>query len=157
MAEVAREHGWHPPKSLSRIKICRDLRTFWRSLGQKKCLFGSKTVFLEQEVHYYMVYCIFYWVKFANLRLRAKNNAFVANIVNMHLTKIFMTIFAPDERLSSFATLSNTKHTTARNSGVKDAFITNHPIIFIKKRRAARSPVLSLQCGVSMPATITTF
>ena len=28
---------------------------------------------------------------------------------------------------------SNTKHTTARNSGVKDAFITNHPIIFMKK------------------------
>ena len=46
VAEVAREHGWHPPKSLdsdenfmsertyailSRIKICRDLRPFWRS------------------------------------------------------------------------------------------------------------------------------
>ena len=45
---------------LSRIKICRDLRTFWRSLGKKKCLFGSKTVFLGQEVHYYMVYIAYY-------------------------------------------------------------------------------------------------
>jgi len=39
---------------LSQIKICRDLRTFWRSLG-KKVLSRSKTVFLGQEVHYYMV------------------------------------------------------------------------------------------------------
>ena len=28
-----------------------------------------------------------------------KNDSFVAKIVNTHLTKIFMTIFAPDERL----------------------------------------------------------
>ena len=47
-----------------------------------------------------------------------------------------MTIFAPDERLSSFATLSTTMHTNARNSGVKDAFITNHPIFFIKKKES---------------------
>ena len=41
---------------LSRIKICRGLRTFlWRSLG-KKSAFWVKTVLLGQEVHYYMVY-----------------------------------------------------------------------------------------------------
>ena len=34
-----------------------------------------------------------------------KNNVFVAKIVNMRLTKIFMAIFAPDERLPSSATL----------------------------------------------------
>ena len=34
-----------------------------------------------------------------------KNDAFVAKIVNTRLTKIFMTIFAPDERLPSSATL----------------------------------------------------
>ena len=28
--------------------------------GQKKCLFGSKTVFLGQEVHYYMVYIAYF-------------------------------------------------------------------------------------------------
>ena len=42
------------------IKVCRDLRTFWRSLGKKKCLFGSKTVFLGQEVHYYIVYIAYF-------------------------------------------------------------------------------------------------
>ena len=68
VAEVAREHGWHPSKSLDSDKnfkpehtlFCRELRfvathileIFW----QKKCLFGSKTVFLGQEVHYYMKY-----------------------------------------------------------------------------------------------------
>ena len=34
-----------------------------------------------------------------------KNGAFVAKIVNTGLTKIFMAIFAPDERLPSSATL----------------------------------------------------
>ena len=37
------------------IKICRDLRTILEIIGQKKCFFGSKTVFLEQEMHHYMV------------------------------------------------------------------------------------------------------
>ena len=36
-----------------------DLRTFWETLG-KKVLFGSKTVFLWQEVHYYMVYIAYF-------------------------------------------------------------------------------------------------
>ena len=35
-----------------------------------------------------------------------KNDGFVAKIVSTCLTKIFMTIFAPDGRLSSSATLS---------------------------------------------------
>ena len=35
----------------------------------------------------------------------AQKDAFVAKIVNTYLTKIFMAIFAPDERLSSSATL----------------------------------------------------
>ena len=37
-----------------------------------------------------------------------KNDAFVAKIVNTRLTKIFMAIFAPDERLPSSATLLDT-------------------------------------------------
>ena len=78
---------------LSQIKICRNLRTFWRSLG-KKSLFGSKTVFLGQEVHYYRVYIAYF-----------KNDAFVAKIVNKRLTNIFMVIFATDKRLPSSATL----------------------------------------------------
>ena len=65
MAEVARGHGGPPPKRLDSdekfkpehtlfchdIKICRDLHTFWETLG-KKCFFLlSKTGFLGQEVH----------------------------------------------------------------------------------------------------------
>ena len=34
---------------LSRIKICRDLRTFWRSLGKKKCFLGQKQCFLGKK------------------------------------------------------------------------------------------------------------
>ena len=35
-----------------------------------------------------------------------KNDAFDAQIVNMRLTKIFIAIFAPDEKLASSATLA---------------------------------------------------
>ena len=37
---------------LSQIKICRDLRTFWRTFGKKSAFLGQE----GQEVHYYMVY-----------------------------------------------------------------------------------------------------
>ena len=40
-----------------------------------------------------------------------KNDAFVAKIVNTRLTKIFMAIFAPDERLPSSATLKASRKT----------------------------------------------
>ena len=62
-------------------------------------------MFLGQEVHYYMV-CIAY---FTELILQicdyAQKDAFDAKIVNTRLTKIFIAIFAPDERLPSSATL----------------------------------------------------
>ena len=70
VAEVAQEHGWHPPKSLDSDEnfkpghtlFCRELRFvaiyafFLEIFGQKKCLFESKTEFLGKEVHYYMLY-----------------------------------------------------------------------------------------------------
>ena len=54
VAEVAREHRWHPPKSLDSDEnfkpehtlFCRELRFvaiyafFFEIFGQKKCLFG---------------------------------------------------------------------------------------------------------------------
>ena len=71
MAEVAREHGWHPLKSLDSDEnfkpehtlFCRELRfvaiyALFGDLWAKKVPFGSKTVFLGQEVHYYMVYIV---------------------------------------------------------------------------------------------------
>ena len=69
----------------------------------KKCFFlRLKTVFLGQEVHYFMVYIAYY----AELNLQICNYAFVAKIVNTRLTKI-MAIFALAERLPTSATLRN--------------------------------------------------
>ena len=72
VADVAREHGWHPPKSLDSDEnfkpehtlFCRELRfvaiyALFGDLWAKKCLFGSKTVF-GQEVHYDMVYIAYF-------------------------------------------------------------------------------------------------
>ena len=69
MAEVAREHGWHPLKNLDSDEnfkpkhtlFCRELRfvaiyALFGDLWAKKVPFWVKTVLLGQEVHYYMVY-----------------------------------------------------------------------------------------------------
>ena len=73
MAEVVRGHGGPLPKSLDSDKkfepkltlFCRKLRfvaiyALFGDLWAKKCLFGSKTMFLGQEVHYYMVYIAYF-------------------------------------------------------------------------------------------------
>ena len=74
VAEVAREHGWHPAKSLDSDEnfkpehklFCRKFRfvaiyAIFGDLWARKCLFGSKTAYLGQEVHYiHGIYCIFY-------------------------------------------------------------------------------------------------
>ena len=78
---------------------------FLEIFRQKKCLFGSKTVFLVQEVYYCMVYIAYYTELNLQIGDYAKNDAFVAEIVNTRLTKIFMAIFAFDERLPTSATL----------------------------------------------------
>ena len=73
VAEVVRGPGEPPPKSLysdenfkpEHTLFCCELRfvaiyALFGDLWAKKCLFGSKTVFLWQEVHYYMVYIAYY-------------------------------------------------------------------------------------------------
>ena len=74
MAEVAREHGWHPPKSSDSDEnfkpehqlFCRELRfvaiyaLFFGDLWAKKVPFWVKTVLLGQEVHYNMVYIAYF-------------------------------------------------------------------------------------------------
>ena len=74
VAEVAREHGWPPPKSLDSDEnfkpehtlFCRELRfvaiyaLFFGDLWAKKVPFWVKTVLLGQEVHYYMVYIAYF-------------------------------------------------------------------------------------------------
>ena len=73
MAEVAREHGWHPPKSLDldenfkpeHTLFCRELKfvaiyALFGDLWAKKVSFWSITVLCGQEVHYYMVYIAYF-------------------------------------------------------------------------------------------------
>ena len=60
---------------------------------------------LGQEVHQYMVYIAYFTELILQICDYAQNNAFDAKIVNTRLTKIFIAIFAPDERLPSSATL----------------------------------------------------
>ena len=66
VAEVARGHGWPPPKSLDSDEnfkpehtlFCRELR-----FVAIYALFGdlwAKKVFLGHEVHYYMVYIAYF-------------------------------------------------------------------------------------------------
>ena len=79
VAEVVRRYEGSSTKSsylyenCRDIKICCDLPTFWKSLGNK-VPFGSKTVFLRQEVNYYMVYIAYY----TELNLQICDDAFVA-------------------------------------------------------------------------------
>ena len=70
LSEVARKRDGPLPKSLNSDKnlspniryIVAILRfvAIYALFGQKKCLFGSKTVFLGQEVHYYIVYIAYH-------------------------------------------------------------------------------------------------
>ena len=66
-------HGRHPPKILDSDEnfrpehtlFCSELRfvtiyALFGDLWAKKCPIGSKTVFLGQEVHYYMVYIAYF-------------------------------------------------------------------------------------------------
>ena len=67
-------------------------------LGQKQCFLGKKCSITWFILHISLS-------KFCKFAITRKNDAFDANIVNTRLTKIFIAIFAPDERLPSSATL----------------------------------------------------
>ena len=69
------------------LKFVAIYAPFW-NLWAKKCFYESKTVFLGQEVHYYMVYIAYYTEFDFKICNDAQNDAFVAKIVNTHLTKI---------------------------------------------------------------------
>ena len=73
VAKVVRGHGGPPPKSLDSDENSKPKHTlFYRELRfvaiyalfgdlwAKKVPFGSTTVFLGQEVHYYMVYIAYF-------------------------------------------------------------------------------------------------
>ena len=75
VAEVAREHGWHPPKSLDSVKnfkpehtlFCRELRFVAiyalfgdlcakksAFLGQKQCFLGKKCTITWYKLHIFL-------------------------------------------------------------------------------------------------------
>ena len=75
VAEVAREHGWHPPKSSDsdenfkpeHTPFCRELRFvaiyalfFWRSLGIKSAFLGKNSASWARSALLHGIYCIFY-------------------------------------------------------------------------------------------------
>ena len=62
-------------------------------------------MFLGQEVHYYMVYIAYFTEQNLQICYYAQKQHIRCKIINTRLTKIFMAIFAPDERLPSSATL----------------------------------------------------
>ena len=82
VAEVVREHGWHPPKILDsdgnfkpeHTLFCRELRfvaiyALFGDLWAKKVPFWVKnSVSWARSALLHGIYCIFYWVKFANLQ-----------------------------------------------------------------------------------------
>ena len=74
-------------------------------MGQQQCLLGMKCT---------VTWCILHLIlsKICKFAITRQNNAFVAKIVNTHLTKKFMAIFALAERLLTSATL------TARNANL---------------------------------------
>ena len=101
VAEVVRGHGWPPPKSLDSDEnfkpehtlFCRELRfvviyALFGDLCQKwaiKVPFWFKnSVSWARSALLYGIYCIFYWVKFANLRLRAKTTH-LSRILQIHV------------------------------------------------------------------------
>ena len=86
VAEVARGHGGPPPKSLDpdenfkpkHTLFCLELRfvaiyALFGDLWAKKVPFWVKnSVSWARSALLHGIYCIFHWVNFANLRLRAK-------------------------------------------------------------------------------------
>ena len=100
VAEVAREHRWHLPKSLDSDEnfklehtlFCRKLRfvaiyTLFGDLwDKKKCLFGSKnSVSWARSALLHGIYCIFQLI-LQICEYATKNDAFDAKIVSTRLT-----------------------------------------------------------------------
>ena len=94
VAEVVQGHGGPPPKGLDSNEnfksehtfFCRELRfvaiyTLFGELWAKKVPFGVKTsASCARSALLHGLYCIFYWVKFANLRLCSKTTHFLQKL-----------------------------------------------------------------------------
>ena len=92
VAEVVRRHK----KGLRRKVLTWTNILYFVAIEDlgKKVLFGTTTVFLGQEVHYYIVYIAYY----TELNLQICNYAFVAKIVS----KNFFGHFCPCRKAANF-------------------------------------------------------
>ena len=72
---------------------------FLEVFGQKKCLFGSKTVFPGQEVHYYMVYIAYYTE--INLQLHAITVHLLPKL-QIRARRTFFYHFCPCRKAANF-------------------------------------------------------
>ena len=77
---------------------------FLGDFGQKKLSFGS--VFLGQEVHYYIVHIAYYTELYLQICNYLQKRRICREIANTRLTKVFVASFALVERLPTSATLS---------------------------------------------------
>ena len=75
---------------------CRDLCTFWKILGKKKCFSLVKNTALGQEVHYYTVYIAFFTESNLPIYNYAKNLRIChEKIANTRLKRIFWPLLRP--------------------------------------------------------------
>ena len=81
-------------------------------LRKKQCICRENSKYaLDENFHGHFFLRRKVWTrKKITITITRKNDAFVAKIVNTRLTKIFMAIFSPDERLPSSATLVGCLH-----------------------------------------------
>ena len=114
MAEVARRREGPSPKSLSPnlrffVAIVRFVAIYalFGNLWAKKCFFRSRTVFLGQEAHYYMVYIAYYTELHFQICFYAQKRRICPENSKYALAKNFFGHFcALTERLPTSATLA---------------------------------------------------
>ena len=81
--------------------------TFWKTWGKKVLFWDNNSVSWARSALLHGIYCILYWIEFANLQLRAKRRICRENskCASLRLTKTFVGIFAHTEGLPTSATL----------------------------------------------------
>ena len=83
----------------------------------KKCCFGSKAVFLGQEVHYYIVYIAYYTEQNVQIFNYAEKHRICCKLAKTRLTKELKAFFASAESLATSATLNVTNDEQCMNKG----------------------------------------
>ena len=115
VAEVVRRCEGPSPKSLDSdkilkpqhtlfcrdVKIFRDLRTFWRSLGKKSAFLGLG-LFLGQEVHYYMVYIAYFTELDLQICNYAQKQRICCENCKYGLDENFHGHFCPQQKAANF-------------------------------------------------------